>query len=98
MKLPLKQLFYEFRDTESVDECWSHVHHIIDQLYLCDDGLSAGALHQGLDITDSQTNEEVHYDDWEQNDVGSKEEVGSSCKCPLKYQNHMKYFQFISLF
>ena len=78
MKLPLKQLFYERRDTEFVDECWSQVHYIIDQLNLCDDGLSAGTLHQGLDVTHSQANEEVHDDDGEQNDVGSKEEVGSS--------------------
>ena len=95
MKLPLKQLFDICRDTESVGNCWPQVHHIIDQVNLWDDRFSAGALHQGLDITDSQTNEEVHYDDWEQNDVGSKEEVGSSCKFQLKYQGHN--LQFISL-
>ena len=87
MRLPLKQLFYESRDTESVDEGWSQVHHIIDQVNLCDDGSSFGALHQGLDVTDSQANEEVHDDDGEQNDVGSKEKVGSSCKNKLKYQS-----------
>ena len=87
MRLPLKQLFYECRDTEFVDEGWSQVHHIIDQVNLCDDGPSAGVLHQGLDVTDGQANEEVHDDDREQNDVGSKEKVGSSCKIALKYQS-----------
>ena len=70
MQLPLKQLFYEFRDTESVN-CWPQVHHIIDQVYLSDDWYSAGAVHQGLDVTDSQANQEVHDDDGEKNDVGS---------------------------
>ena len=54
---------------------------------MCDDGPSAGVLHQGLDVTDGQANEEVHDDDREQNDVGSKEKVGSSCKIALKYQS-----------
>ena len=80
MKLPLKELFYEFRDTESVGNSWPQVHHVIDQGNLSDDRFSAGALHQSLDVTYSQTNEEVHEDDGEQNDVGSKEKVGSSCK------------------
>ena len=78
MKLPLKQFFYKCRDTESVDGSRSQVHHIIDQLNLWDDGSSAGALNQGLDVTDSQANQEVHDDDGEQNDIGSKEEVGGS--------------------
>ena len=91
MKLPLKQLFYEFRDTESVGNCWPQVHHIIDQVNLSDDGFSAGTLHQGSNVTDSQANEEVHEDDGEQNDVGSKEKVGGSCKFPLKYQRHSKF-------
>ena len=95
MKLPLKQLFYEFRDTDSVGNCWPQVHHILDQVNLWDDRFSASTLHKGLDVTNSQTNEQVHDDDGEQNDVGSKEEVGSSYKFPLKYQGHN--LQFISL-
>ena len=49
-----------------------------------DDRSSAGVLHQGLDVTDGQTNEEVHDDDGEQSDIGSEEKVGASCKIPLK--------------
>ena len=60
MNLPLKELFYEFGDTESVGNSWPQVHHIIDQGNLSDDRLSAGAHHQGFDVTNSQTNQEVH--------------------------------------
>ena len=49
------------------------VHHLIDHVYLGDDRLSPGDLHQGPDVTDSQTNQEVHDDNWEQEDIGSKE-------------------------
>ena len=49
-----------------------------------DDRSSAGALHQSLDVTDGQTNEEVHDDDGEQSDIGSEEKVGGSCAIALK--------------
>ena len=60
------------------------VRHLIDHVNLGYDGLLSGALHQGLDVTDSQTNEEVHDDDGEQNHVGSKEKMGGSYKFALK--------------
>ena len=71
-------MFDECRDTVFVEESWPHVHHVIDKLNLADDWASAGALHQGLDVADSQTNEEVHDDDGEQNNIGSEEKVGSA--------------------
>ena len=71
-------MFDERRDTEFVEGSWPHVHHVIDKLNLGDDWASAGALHQGLDVADSQTNEEVHDDNWEQEDISSKEQVGSA--------------------
>ena len=77
-KLPLKKLFDERWDTEFVEESWPHFHHVIDKLNLGDDRAPAGALHQGLDVADSQTNEEVHDDDGEQNNIGSEEKVGSA--------------------
>ena len=77
-------MFYEGRDTESVDMSRPQVHHVIDQVNLWDDWPSAGALHQGSNVTDSQTYEEVHDDDGEQNHVGSKEKMGGSCKFTLK--------------
>ena len=54
------------------------VHHFIDHVDLGDDGLPPGFLHQGPDITDSKTNQEVHDDNWEQEDICSKEQVGSA--------------------
>ena len=54
------------------------IHHFIDHVDLGDDGLLPGDLHQGPNVTDSQTNQEVHDDNWEQEDIGSKEQVGSA--------------------
>ena len=61
-----------------VDECVPEVHDITNQVDLGDDRLSSGNCHQGIDVTDSQTNQEVHDDDGEQDGVGSKEEMCSA--------------------
>ena len=54
------------------------IHHFIDHVDLGDDGLPPGFLHQGPNVADSQTNQEVHDDNGEQEDIGSKEQVGSA--------------------
>ena len=61
-----------------VDECVPEVHDITNQVDLGDDRLSSGNCHQGIDVTDSQTNQEVHDDNGEQDDIGDKEEVSST--------------------
>ena len=50
----------------------------MDHVNLADDGASLSVLHQGTNVTDGETNEEVHDYDGEQNDIGSKEEVSGS--------------------
>ena len=60
--VPLKKLFDTFWNKEVVNEGGPMVHHFIDHVDLGDDGLPPGFLHQGADITDSQTNQEVHDD------------------------------------
>ena len=54
------------------------VRHLVDHVDLGDDGLPPGDLHQGSDVTDRQTNQEVHDHDREQQDIRSKEQVGSA--------------------
>ena len=87
-------MFYVCRDTEFVDGSGLQVHHVVDELNLGEDRSSAGVLHQGLDVTYGQTNEEVHDDDGEQNDVGSKEKVLGSCTIELT-ELRKNYFGFI---
>ena len=50
----------------------------MDHVNLADDGASLGVLHQGTNVTDGETNEEVHDYDGEQNDIGSKEKGSGS--------------------
>ena len=69
-----------------VGDCVPEVHDITDQVDLGDDGLSSGNCHQGIDVTDSQTDQEVHDDNGEQDGVGSKEEMCSTFKIYMKYQ------------
>ena len=59
---PLKKLFYAFRNKEVIDARGPMIHHLIDHVDLGDDGLPPGILHQGPNVTDSQTNQEVHDD------------------------------------
>ncbi len=54
------------------------IHHLIDHIDLGDDGLPPGDLHQGSNVTDRQTNQEVHDHNREQQDIRSKEQVGSA--------------------
>ena len=66
------------------------IHHFIDHVDLGDDGLLPGNLHQGSDVTNSQTNQEVHDDNWEQEDIGSKEQVGGACLNKIKQNYEIK--------
>lgn len=86
-------MFYVSRDTEFVDGSGLQVHHVVDELNLGEDRSSAGVLHQGLDVTYGQTNEEVHDDDGEQSDVGSEEKVLGSCTIELT-ELRKNYFGF----
>ena len=75
---PLKKLFNALRNKEVVDARGPMIHHLIDHVDLRDDGLPPGDLHQGSNVADCQTNQEVHDNDREQQDICSKEEVGSA--------------------
>ena len=76
--VPLKKLFDTFWNKEVVNEGGLMVHHFIDHVDLGDDGLPPGFLHQGPDITDSKTNQEVHDHDREQEDIRSEEHINSA--------------------
>ena len=64
--LPFKKLFDAFWNKEVVNEGGPVIHHFIDHVDLRNDRLPSGILHQGPDVTDSQTNQEVHDDNREQ--------------------------------
>ena len=83
---PVKKFLYSLWEAVLICECVPEVHDITDQVDLGDDGLSSGNCHQGIDVTDSQTDQEVHDDNGEQDGVGSKEEMCSTFKIYMKYQ------------
>ena len=61
-----------------VYEGGSEVHHLVDHVDLGDYRLPPGNLHQSSDVTDCQANQEVHDHNGEQEDVASKEQMGSA--------------------
>ena len=75
---PFKKLFNTFWNKEVVDEGGSMIHHLIDHVDLRDDGLTPGNLHQGPNVTDCQTDQEVHDHNGEQEDIRSKEHISSA--------------------
>ena len=54
------------------------IHHFIDHVDLGDDRLTPGNLHQGPDVTDCQTDQEVHDHNREQEDIRSKKHISSA--------------------
>ena len=72
------------RKAVPIDNGVATIRHLVDHVDLGDDGLPPSALHKGPNVTDRQTNQEVHDNDGEQSDIGSEEKVGASCKIPLK--------------
>ena len=72
------------------------IHHFIDHVDLGDDGLPPGFLHQGPDVAYSQTNQEVHDDNGEQEDIGSKEQMGSAYELN-KIQGKLKNYFYNDL-
>ena len=75
---PFKKLFDTFWNKEVVDEGGPMIHHLVDHVDLGDDGLPPGNLHQGPNVTDCQTNQEVHDHDREQEDIRSEEHISSA--------------------
>ena len=75
---PLKQLFDAFWNKKVVNKGGPMIHHFIDHVDLGDDGLPPGDLHQGSNVTDRQTDQEVHDHNREQEDIRSKEHISSA--------------------